>query len=158
MPTRRQKKSKVGKLTAGRTDKKVEVKILSVRQNKENNIGRVEFSTENIEKEKRLFMRIGVSCIMAVLVIVWIFNLKYEFKANINNGGKNEFNWSQTKTELDKAMKQVKQGLEEIKQLQKNLNQDALSKRLEPTSQRINLLKGKLLSEAASSTATSTKE
>ena len=58
----------------------------------------------------------------------------------------NNFNWEQTKAELDKAMAQIKQGISEIKQ----------TRETEPTPEQIDALKGKLLGEVGTSTATST--
>ncbi len=119
MPKRRQKKEV--------KSKNLEVKILSARKgNKEKKETRQLLATaasqtrvgdEQAEKKKKLIMWIGVSSIMAVFFIAWIFNLKYEFKAIASRSGKTgEFDWSQVKTQLDDTMKQVKQSLAEIKQ------------------------------------------
>jgi len=107
---------------------------------------------EKIERGKRLFMWVGVGCVMAIFFVVWLFNLKYQFRINSQSGGKNTFNWQETKAELDKAMGQVKQGLAEIKQLQKN---SAPAAPPELTPEQINLLKSKLIDEAATSTTAS---
>ncbi|NCQ16177.1 hypothetical protein GW814_00800 [Candidatus Falkowbacteria bacterium] len=107
---------------------------------------RAEFDGEKVEQEKRLFMWVGVSCVMAVIFIIWIFNLKYQFAANTDKSGRNNFNWEQTKAELDKAMAQIKQGISEIKQ----------TRETEPTPEQIDALKGKLLGETAMGTASST--
>jgi len=114
---------------------------------------------EEIEKEKILLMRVGVVCIMAIFFVAWIFNLKYQFKINSNNNSKSSFNWEKTKAELDKAMNQVKQGISEIKQIQATKPQNTLPREPELTAEQINLLKGKLMSEVATSTtASSTKK
>ena len=109
-------------------------------------------SPENAEKEKLMFMKVGVACVMVIFFVAWIFNLKYQFKINSDNNSQSAFNWQQTKVELDQAMSQVKQGLAQIKQAQNTLpSQPAL------TVEQIDLLKGKLMGETASSTtATST--
>ncbi len=115
---------------------------------------KIEPVDEGEEKKKKLIMWVGISCIMAVFFIAWIFTLKYEFKSSANKNSGNLFNWSQAKSELDKAMTQVKQGVEQIKQIQKNAS-SALPKESELTAEQINLLKGKLLNEVASSTTAS---
>jgi len=114
---------------------------------------------EEIEKEKILLMRAGVACVMVVFFVAWIFNLKYQFKINSNNQGQSSFNWEQTKTGLDKAMSQVKQGIQEIKQIQAAKVQNTLPRGTELTAEQIDLLKEKLMKEVATSTtASSTKE
>jgi len=107
---------------------------------------------DGAEKEKLLLLRVGVACIMVIFFVAWIFNLKYQFKINSNNNSnKSAFNWEQTKAELDKAMGQVKEGLAQIKQAREQA-QNTLPREPELTSEQIDLLKGKLMSEAASST------
>ena len=102
------------------------------------------------EKKKLLLMRAGVAGLMIIFFIAWIFSLKYQFKTNANN--KSSFSWEETKTELDQAMSQVKQGLAEIKQIQAAKQQNTLPRQPELTSEQIDLLKGKLINEAASGT------
>jgi len=101
------------------------------------------------EKRKRMFMWVGVSSLMVIFFVVWLFTLKYEFRASIKKSAKNEFNWNQTREELAKTMAQVKQGLAEIKKMQK----DAEPKL---TEEQMDLLKGKLLNETATGTASGT--
>ena len=114
---------------------------------------------ENEENEKILLMRVGVVCVMVIFFVAWFINLKYQFKINSNNesNSKSSFNWAQTKIELDKAMSQVKNGINEIKKIQVTKEENTLPTEL--TAEQINLLKGKLISEVTSSTvATSTNE
>lgn len=116
-------------------------------------------TNEEIEKEKILLMRVGVVCIMVVFFVAWIFNLKYQFKINSDNNSKGSFNWEQTKAELNKAMSQIKEGINEIKKIQEATPQNTLPREQELTDEQINLLKGRLMDEAATSTtATSTKK
>lgn len=137
MPKRRQKKLK----------DKVEIKK------------KPDKTDEDIKKEKILLMRVGVACIMVIFFVAWIFNLKYQFKINSDNQSKNSFSWEETKAELDKAMSQVKEGINEIKKIQETKEQNTLPQEPELTSEQINLLKGKLMDEVATSTtATSTKK
>jgi len=137
MPKRRLKKSEVRVEKKKKTDK----------------------AGEDMEREKLLLMRAGVACIMVIFFVAWIFNLKYQFKINSNNNSKSSFNWEQTKAELDKAMSQVKESVAEIKQIQEAKKQNTLPREPELTPEQINLLKGKLMDEAASSTvASSTKK
>jgi hypothetical protein len=55
-------------------------------------------------------------------------------------------------------MNQVKAGLSEVKKIQTNLKPKATAGQAGLTPEQINLLKGKLLNEAASGTASSTKK
>ena len=112
---------------------------------------------EKAEKEKLMFMRVGVVCFMVIFFVAWIFNLKYQFKINSNNNSKSSFNWEQTKAELDKAMAQVKEGLAQIKQAREQV-QNTLPRQPQLTSEQIDLLKGKLMNEIATGTASSTKK
>lgn len=111
---------------------------------------------EDAEKKKLLLMRVGVACIMVIVFASWIFNLKYQFKINSSDNRKNSFDWEQAKTELNKAIGQVKQGISEIKQIQAIKEQNTLPGEPEPTNEQIDLLKGRLMSEAATGTASST--
>ena len=142
-----------------RGQKKIEVRVekkKKISQPKNDVVIEKGADPEEVEREKRLFMWVGVGCIMVVFFVAWIFNLKYQFKINSENSGKNTFNWEQTKAELDKALGQVKQGLNEIKQLRDN---SAPAGQTELTPEQINLLKGRLLGEiATSSMATSTNK
>lgn len=112
-------------------------------------------TSEEMEKEKILLMRVGVACVMVVFFVAWIFNLKYQFKINANNQSKSSFSWEETKAELDKAMSQVKEGINEIKKIQETKQQNILPREPELTDEQINLLKGKLMSEVATSTTAS---
>ena len=114
---------------------------------------------KNIEKEKLLLMRVGVACVMVVFFVAWIFNLKYQFKINSDNNSKSSFDWEQTKVELNKAMSQIKEGINEIKRIQEITPQNTLPREPELTAEQINLLKGKLMNEAATgTTANNTKK
>jgi hypothetical protein len=140
MPKRRQKEAKISRATA-----KAKRVI-------------VDESAVDNDQEKIFLLKVGVACIMVVLVVAWIFNLKYQFKINSNSSGQSTFNWEQTKAELDKAMVQVKEGLNQINQAREQA-QNTLPREPELTAQQIDLLKGKLLNEAATSTtASSTKK
>jgi hypothetical protein len=109
------------------------------------------------EQRNRLITWAGISCIMVALLVVWSFGLKQEFKASVKKDNSSGFDWSQAKSELDKTIKQVKQGLEQIKQLEKNTS-SALPKETSLTTEQLNVLKGKLLEETATTTASSAKE
>lgn len=111
-----------------------------------------------LEKKKLILMQVGVAGFMVIFFTAWIFSLKYQFKANAVNNKQNSFNWEQTKTELNKAMGQVKQGMKEIKQIQATKQVNTLPREPELTAEQINLLKGKLINEIATGTATSTKK
>jgi hypothetical protein len=148
MPKRGQKKSKT-KFENKRKPNKPNNKIIV-----ENNI--------ETEQERIMLMRIGVACFMVIFFVAWIFNLKYQFKMNSNNSSKSSFDWEQTRSELDKTLGKIKQGIAEIKQVQ-TVPQNT-SANMELTNEQINLLKEKLVNEMASTTvatstiATSTKK
>lgn len=108
------------------------------------------------ENKKLVLMRLGVAGFMIIFFIAWIFSLKYQFKTKADN--KNSFNWEQTKVELDQAMGQVKKGVAEIKRTQAAKPQNTLPRPSELTAEQLNLLKGKLINETASGTASSTKK
>lgn len=146
---------------------KAAVKVLSARGKKKNEetnpppatvTEKIEFDDEKAAEGKRLLMWVGVSCLMVIFFVIWIFSLKYEFKASMNKNAGEGFNWSQAKVELDKAMTQVKQGLNEVKKIQENLKQKSSPGEPRPTSEQINLLKGKLLNEVATGTASSSRK
>lgn len=113
------------------------------------------FAGNKSEQERVFFMRAAIACIMIALFVVWIFNLKHQFKVNAVKDDNKNFNWEQTKEELNKAMSQVKEGIAEIKQINDNA-QKTESEKPELTEEQINLLKGKLINTVASTTATST--
>ena len=143
------KKLKVNIKNDKKSNKKTIEEILEKRTN------------EDIEMEKIVFMRIGVACFMVIFFIVWIFNLKYQFKINSNNISKNSFDWQQTRTELDKTFKQIKDGMAQIKEAQ-TIAQNSAASETTLTNKQIDSLKIKLMDEVAatstiaSTTATST--
>ncbi|MFA5024570.1 MAG: hypothetical protein WC523_06485 [Patescibacteria group bacterium] len=68
------------------------------------------------ERQKKLFIvKVGVSALMILIVILWIFNLKNVWRTNqeINNTGTST-NWSQLKNDLDKALVEVNTRLNKI--------------------------------------------
>ena len=133
--------------------KKLKIRIAAKKKaDQADNIVILEQKTGNTEKKTLLLMRVGVAGFMAIFFMAWIFSLKYQFKTNANNNSKSSLNWEQTKTELDKVMNQVKQGIAEIKQIQAAKQQNTLPRQPELTSEQIDLLKGKLINEAASGT------
>ena len=132
--------------------KKLKVRVNKTASAKRAEPVKAEFDSEKVEQKKKLFMRVGVACVMAVIFIIWIFNLKYQFAANADKSGRNHFNWNQTKAELDKAMAQIKQGISEIKQTRGSAGQNILSQETEPTPEQIDALKGKLMGEVGTST------
>ena len=139
--------------------KKLKIRIAAKKKaDQADNIVILEQKTGNTEKKTLLLMRVGVAGFMAIFFMAWIFSLKYQFKTNANNNSKSSLNWEQTKTELDKVMNQVKQGIAEIKQIQAAKPQNILPRQSELTNKQLDLLKGKLINEIASGTASSTKK
>jgi len=119
---------------------------------------KVEIEDEKTAEQKKLYMYIGVGGLMAVIFTVWIFTLKYEFRASVRKSARNEFNWEETRVELDKTMTQVKQGLAEIKKIQAASDQKATSSEPILTEEQIDLLKGKLLNTAEAETGSSSRK
>lgn len=78
--------------------------------------------SEKIEREKKLIMRAGIAFFMILIISVWIFNIKNVFestKAKMDdNAARTQLN--EITDEFSKNMEQIKQGLEEIKSLEKN--------------------------------------
>jgi hypothetical protein len=110
------------------------------------------------ERRKQILTQFGIGLFMVIFVVAWLFNLKYEFKANATRNNQNKFDWNQTKAELDKAMAQVKQGLEEIKKINQLKMQNTLPGEPKLTKEQIDLLKNKIMNEVATNTASSTTE
>lgn len=134
------------------------MKVLSNQKSQESGDDAIKIDDEKVERDKKLFMWTGISCLMVIFFAIWIFSLQYEFKASVEQGAKSEFNWSQAKVELDKAMAQMKQGLEQIKKIQANPSQTASSSQPKLTAEQLDLLKDKLLNEIATGTASGTKK
>jgi hypothetical protein len=174
MPKRRQKENPKSQIPIPKKNRKIirktrnkkekaEADILyeeKIEENEENQpptiiTNETRIGNEKIEQSKKLVMWTGISCIMIIFFILWIFTLKYEFKVSTKSSTGNTFNWSQTKAELTNVMAQVKQGVEQIKQIQKS-DPGTLPVKSGLTPEQINLLKGKLMNEA-SSTASSTE-
>lgn len=78
--------------------------------------------SEKIEREKRLIMRAGIAFFMILIISVWIFNIKNVFESTKaktdDNAARVQLN--EITDEFSKNMEQIKQGLEEIKSLEKN--------------------------------------
>lgn len=78
--------------------------------------------SEKIEREKRLIMRAGIAFFMILIISVWIFNIKNVFESTKaktdDNAARTQLN--EITDEFSKNMEQIKQGLEEIKSLEKN--------------------------------------
>lgn len=125
-------------------------------KNKASRARGIKIDTQEAERKKRLIMRLGVSSVMAVFFVIWIFNLKYEFKTSAGKSVANKFDLSQARVELDKTMKQLKRGLAEVKKIQADSGQGSSSSEPKLTQEQIEALKGKLLNEAATGTASST--
>jgi uncharacterized protein (DUF1786 family) len=71
-----------------------------------------------IERDKKLMMWIGVTFIMSVVLIVWIYNLKSMFReqASQNQTGK-ELNIDQISEQFNKTMEEVSTNLNKLNEL-----------------------------------------
>ncbi len=81
-----------------------------------------EIDNAKIEREKKLIMHTGIAFFMILITSVWIFNIKNVFESAKTNTGDNtaQLQLNEITDEFSKNMKQIKQGLEEIKSLEKN--------------------------------------
>ncbi len=77
---------------------------------------------ETVEREKKLIMYTGIAFFMILIVSVWIFNIKNVFESTKAKTGDNtaRVQLNEITDEFSKNMEQLKQGLEEIKSLEKN--------------------------------------
>lgn len=109
------------------------------------------------EQKKKLIMRAGISGLMIIFFIIWVFSLKYEFNLSARKSANSNLNWSRIKTELNQAVDQAKAGINQIKLIKQN-SPAIFSKETALTPEQANLLKGKLLDEIAAGTTSSTKK
>ncbi len=79
------------------------------------------FAKERIEKDKRLIMWSGVTFFMALILTLWVFNMKTVFKSVEGENEPAGFEWRETTNELSKTINEFKTNWNEIK-VESNLN------------------------------------
>ena len=67
--------------------------------------------------DKRLIMWSGISFFMVLILLFWFLNIKNVFRNIKDSSSPSQFSWSEISDEFDKTMKQIKQGVDELKQL-----------------------------------------
>lgn len=120
---------------------------------------RKEDKSEKEERDKRMVMWLGIIFFMVLIIGFWIYNIRSVFRSdNTNNKSVSQFDWEKIKGEFRKATEEVKNNMAELKKLQAPAGQNALIENQDNIKgDEINLLKQRLLEEAATSTtATST--
>jgi hypothetical protein len=68
-----------------------------------------------IEKDKRLIMWSGVTFFMALILTLWIFNMKTIFKGVESDNQETGFEWRETTDELTQTISEFKKNWDEIK-------------------------------------------
>jgi cytoskeletal protein RodZ len=70
------------------------------------------------ERDKKIFMWIGVTFIMSIVLVVWVYNLKNMFRqqANQNQAGK-EMNIDKISEDLKKTMEEVNKDLNKLNEI-----------------------------------------
>ena len=109
---------------------------------------------EDLERRNRLIMWVGITAIMAVIIIVWLFNLKNEFSVRGESGLADVINWDQIKSASAPMIDQLEQGLAQINKLSENIS-SSTPKEEAMSDEQIKTLKEKLINEVASTTSAS---
>ncbi|MDD4900634.1 MAG: hypothetical protein PHS62_00775 [Patescibacteria group bacterium] len=110
---------------------------------------------EAAQAKNQLIAKVGVTSVMIIFFIIWMFVLKYEFSVSTRSSRTNSgFDLNQVRSELDKTMQKVKEGIAEIKAIQQNSQSATSSRAADLTPEQLDLLKGKLLDGMASGTET----
>ncbi|MDP3043144.1 MAG: hypothetical protein Q8N21_01965 [bacterium] len=123
-PIRYKKLSNGANRAAELTEKKTEInaggKITLIE--KQNERKQPPMDNETVEREKKLIMYTGIAFFMILIVSVWIFNIKNVFESTKAKTGDNtaRVQLNEITDEFSKNMEQIKEGLKEIKSLEKN--------------------------------------
>lgn len=71
-----------------------------------------------IERDKKIFMWIGITFIMLIVLVVWIFNLKNMFRQQASqNQGSKQLNIDQISEQFNKTMEEVSKDLNKLNEL-----------------------------------------
>lgn len=106
------------------TEEKIEINAGEkiTRAEKQNERKQPPMDSAKIEREKKFIMYTGIAFFMILITSVWIFNMKSVFESTKAKAGDNaaQVKLNEITDEFSENMKQIKQGLEEIKSLEKN--------------------------------------
>ncbi|MBU4347093.1 hypothetical protein KKF23_00865 [Patescibacteria group bacterium] len=108
------------------TEKKTEInaggKITLIEKQNERKQAPAHIDSAKAEREKGLIMYTGIAFFMILIISVWIFNMKSVFKSTKAKTGDNtaQAQLNEITDEFSKNMEQIKEGLKEIKSLEKN--------------------------------------
>ncbi|MBU4455692.1 hypothetical protein KJ586_04250 [Patescibacteria group bacterium] len=108
------------------TEKKTEInaggKITLIEKQNERKQAPAHIDSAKAEREKGLIMYTGITFFMILIISVWIFNMKSVFKSTKAKTGDNtaQAQLNEITDEFSKNMEQIKEGLKEIKSLEKN--------------------------------------
>lgn len=125
-PIRYKKLSNGANRAAELTEKKTEInaggKITLIEKQNERKQAPAHIDSAKAEREKGLIMYTGIAFFMILITSVWIFNMKSVFESTKAKAGDNaaQVKLNEITDEFSENMKQIKQGLEEIKSLEKN--------------------------------------
>lgn len=123
-PIRYKKLSNGASRTTELTEEKIEINAGEkiTRAEKQNERKQPPMDSAKIEREKKFIMYTGIAFFMILITSVWIFNMKSVFESTKAKAGDNaaQVKLNEITDEFSENMKQIKQGLEEIKSLEKN--------------------------------------
>ncbi|MBU4257097.1 hypothetical protein KKC04_01650 [Patescibacteria group bacterium] len=125
-PIRYKKLSNGASRTTELTEKKIEInaggKITLIEKQNERKQAPAHIDSAKAEREKGLIMYTGITFFMILIISVWIFNMKSVFKSTKAKTGDNtaQAQLNEITDEFSKNMEQIKEGLKEIKSLEKN--------------------------------------
>jgi len=69
------------------------------------------------ERKKKLIMWIGISLVMVLILVGWIFNTKNVFNQSKNNSpNPDQFEWSRIKNELSQVINKTKENINQLKE------------------------------------------
>lgn len=125
-PIRYKKLSNGANRVAELTEKKTEInaggKITLIEKQNERKQAPAHIDSVKVEREKGLIMYTGIAFFMILIISVWIFNMKSVFKSTKAKTGDNtaQAQLNEITDEFSKNMEQIKEGLKEIKSLEKN--------------------------------------
>jgi hypothetical protein len=117
---RYEKLSNEAELTEEKTEINTGGKI--TRTEKQNERKQPPMDSAEVEREKKLIMCAGTAFFMILIISVWIFNMRSVFKSTKAKTGDNtaQVQLNEITDEFSKNMEQIKQGLKEIKSLEKD--------------------------------------
>lgn len=73
-------------------------------------------SAVDLARDKKLIMWSGISFFMILILLFWFLNIKNVFRNIKDSSSPSQFSWSEISDEFDETMKQIKQGINELKQ------------------------------------------